>query len=530
MAEHNYRTTPDPTNTRMPSGIPFIIGNELAERFSFYGMKGILVVFMTEHMLDSSGAAANMSDEQAKFWYHMFTAAAYFFPLLGAVLADVVLGKYRSILFISLMYCLGHGALAMMDLGPHFGLWDMKPFLIAGLLMIAIGAGGIKPCVSAHVGDQFGAGNKRLLTQIFNWFYFSINLGAAASTMLTPILLAKVGPWAAFGLPGVLMAIATFVFWLGRHKFVHVPPSGMKFFKETFSPDGIRALLCLAPIFLIFVPMFWALFDQTGSAWVLQARSMNRDFMGVIWLKSQIQAVNPILILTLIPIFTYLVYPFMGRFFNPSPLRKIGIGLFMTAGAFAISALIEKTIQVRAIEVAGPFWEALNQAGIAGSGSLDAALAAASEAKWTHTQIQPFLESMPSIGWQFLAYFVLTSAEIMVSIVCLEFAYTQAPPRMKSFIMGVFFLGVSLGNLVTALVNKVIEIPVVKDSAGNVITEASSKLGPVEYYWFFTILMLVASVIYVVYARFFYKGRTYIQGEDISATHAETTAEETDPK
>ncbi|MCH7960964.1 MAG: hypothetical protein IIC49_01380 [Planctomycetes bacterium] len=243
MAEHNYRTTPDPTNTRMPGGIPYIIGNELAERFSFYGMKGILTVFMTEHLLDSSGASANMSDEQAKYWYHMFTAAAYFFPLLGAILADVVLGKYRSILFISLMYCLGHGALAMMDLGPHFGLWDMKPFLIAGLLMIAIGAGGIKPCVSAHVGDQFGAGNKRLLTQIFNWFYFSINLGAAASTMLTPILLVKVGPWAAFGLPGVLMAIATFVFWLGRHKFVHVPPSGMKFFKETFSPDGIRALL-----------------------------------------------------------------------------------------------------------------------------------------------------------------------------------------------------------------------------------------------------------------------------------------------
>jgi proton-dependent oligopeptide transporter, POT family len=522
-----YATTPDPKRTGMPPGIPFIIGNELAERFSFYGMKSILTVFMTQHLLDRAGEAAFMTDEQAKTWYHMFNAAAYFFPIVGAIISDVLWGKYRTILLISLMYCVGHGLLALMDVGPITGLWDMKPLLLAGLVLIAMGAGGIKPCVSAHVGDQFGRGNKGLLTQVFNWFYFSINLGAATSTLLTPVLLVKFGPWAAFGLPGVLMAIATFVFWLGRNRFVHVPPAGWQQFKqETFGPDGRRAILALAPLFLIFVPVFWAIFDQTGSAWVLQAAAMDRRFMGMMWLEAQVQAVNPILILTLIPVFTYLVYPAMRLLFEPTPLRKIGIGLFLTVFAFAISAWIQIGIENQGPEAAAALWAALNEAGISGSGSLDAAIKAAHAAGWDQTRLQPYLTEMPNIGWQFVAYFVLTSAEILVSIVCLEFAYTQAPPRMKSFIMGVYFLGVSLGNLVTALVNKVIEIPAETDpETGEVIREAGSWLGPVDYYWFFTGLMLATAIVYIFFAKFLYRGRTYIQGESPDLAKAEAEVE-----
>ncbi len=469
-----YRTTPDPDRTNMPPGVPYIIGNELAERFSFYGMKAILVVFMTQYLLNAQGDLDPMTDERAKTIYHLFTASAYFFPLLGALLADVFWGKYKTILLISLMYCVGHGCLALMDLGPFLAErggtgWGMRPFLYLGLIFIAVGSGGIKPCVSAHVGDQFGRSNRRLLTQVFNWFYFSINLGAATSTILTPWLLEEHGPWAAFGLPGVLMAVATFVFWLGRNQFVHVPPGGKEFLKETFSKDGLRAILNLAPLFLIFIPGFWALFDQTGSAWVLQAMQMDRTIFGVELLPSQIQAANPFLILILIPIFTYAIYPLMGKFFTPTPLRKIGIGLFVTVLAFALTAWVQMRID---------------------SGET------------------------PSISWQLLAYVIITSAEIMVSIVSLEFAYTQAPKKMKSFIMGVYLAGVSVGNLFTAAVNGFIEIPEKIDSAtGEVIQAAGSRLDGSSYYWFFTGVMLAVAVVYVVYSRF-YKGRTYIQGDD----------------
>ncbi len=344
MTEPKYRSAPIPS-TSMPPGIPYIVGNEAAERFSFYGMRAILVIFMTKHLMGFGGQLDVMTEETAKFYFHLFVASAYFFPFLGAIVSDALLGKYRTILTLSLVYCLGHLALAVNE--TRIGLF-------AGLILISIGAGGIKSCVSAHVGDQFGATNKHLLEKVFGWFYFAINLGAATSMLLTPLLLDLSGPKLAFGVPGVLMFLATFVFWLGRHKFIHVPPSGRKFFAEAFSAEGVKALGKLCLIY-VFIAMFWCVFDQTGSAWVLQANRMDRYWMGVTWLPSQIQAVNSILILIFIPTFAYVVYPAVSRVFTMTPLRKICIGLFLACGAAAVPAWIEMKIE------AGPQSEAVTQ-------------------------------------------------------------------------------------------------------------------------------------------------------------------------
>ena len=404
----SYRTTPQETEV-MPPGIPFIIGNEAAERFSFYGMRTILVVFMAQylHFMDGGGGRA-LSPNQAVEYYHQFASWIYFTPLLGALVADIFLGKYRTILWLSIVYCIGHAALACMGSYGNSPWW-----LAAGLLLICLGSGGIKPCVSAHVGDQFGKNNHHLLSRIYNWFYFSINFGSFFSTLLTPWLLDKHGPHWAFGVPGVLMAIATFMFWLGRHRFVHIPPSGSGFFKEAFSREGVVAIGKLMPLF-IFIAVFWSLYDQTGSSWVLQAEQMNLHFLGIDWLESQIQAVNPILILIFIPLFTFIIYPMMDRVFPLTPLRKIGIGMALIAASFALTTWIQTWID------AG---------------------------------------QRPSIGWQIVAYVIITAAEIMVSIVGLEFAYTQAPKAMKSWIMALFLLSVWGGNQFTAQVNRVIGIP-----------------------------------------------------------------------
>ena len=109
-----YHTAPLPYRG-MPGGIPFIIGNEASERFSFYGMRAILVVFMTQHLMDRAGAPDLMSEAEARGWFHLFVSAVYFTPLLGALISDGVLGKYRTILTLSLVYCLGHFALALDD-------------------------------------------------------------------------------------------------------------------------------------------------------------------------------------------------------------------------------------------------------------------------------------------------------------------------------------------------------------------------------------------------------------------------------
>ena len=193
-----YKTEPPPS-TRMPPGIPYIVGNELAERFSFYGMRAILVVFMTQYLRTWDGKPDFMSANQADIWYHNFTSFVYFTPIIGALIADIFWGKYNTIIWVSLLYCLGHGVLAMGDTRQH---------LLAGMILIGMGAGGIKPCVSAHVGDQFSSSNEHLLGKVYNWFYFSINLGAFLSQLSIPWLRARYGPHIAFGVPGIVMALA----------------------------------------------------------------------------------------------------------------------------------------------------------------------------------------------------------------------------------------------------------------------------------------------------------------------------------
>src|SRR5690606_37501667 len=107
-----YLTAPV-NSDRMPLGIPYIVGNEAAERFSYYGMRAILFVFMTEYLQTAGGETAVMTEAQATEWQGWFSAAAYAFPLLGAIVADVCLGKYRTILYLSIVYCLGHATLAL---------------------------------------------------------------------------------------------------------------------------------------------------------------------------------------------------------------------------------------------------------------------------------------------------------------------------------------------------------------------------------------------------------------------------------
>jgi len=418
-----FRTTPTDT-AGMPPGIPYIIGNEAAERFSYYGMRTILTIFMVRYLsLMSDTVMPAMSKAEAQELYHTFSSWVYFFPILGAILADAFIGKYRIIIQVSLLYCLGHLALALMGGG---GL-TAEQWLWVGLFLIALGSGGIKPCVSAHVGDQFGKRNQHLMEKVYQWFYFAINFGSTLSTLLTPWLLEWYGPHIAFGVPGVLMALATLMFWLGRNTYIHVPPGGIAFLREVFSRDGILTILRLSLVYLC-IAVFWALFDQTSSAWVLQAEDMNLRWLGLDWLPAQIQVLNPILVMAMIPLFQFLVYPAINRIFRLTPLRKIGIGLFVMTVGFGLSAVVQ--------------------------GWIDDG-------------------GRPSVGWQFVAYIIVTAAEIMVSITGLEFSYAQAPKTMKSVIMAVWLLSISLGNYVTAAVNHWIQVPGV-----NAIVARAADLAP----------------------------------------------------
>lgn len=434
----------------MPPGVPYIVGNEAAERFSFYGMRAILVTFMTEFLMDAQRQPDHMTGTQAKVCFHTFVAVAYCLPLLGAILADAFWGKYRTIMLLSLVYCAGHASLALND--TRIGLF-------IGLTLIAFGAGGIKPCVSANVGDQFGPSNQHLLPRVFSWFYFSINFGSAISTLWIPRILRGhgwfSGPHCAFAVPGILMFIATVIFWMGRKKFAHIPPSGREFVRSNFTLDNLKIIGRLYVLFA-FVAVFWALFDQTSSSWVLQAENMDRHWLGVEWTAEQLQALNPIFILILIPIFSYGIYPLIDKVFRLTPLRKIGIGFFVAVPSFLIPAWVESRI---------------------GAGQ------------------------HPTIVWQVVSYLLITAAEVLVSITSLEYCYTQAPKRLKSMVMGFYWTSVTLGDGFVAALNWFIKNP-----------DGTTKLAGPDYYLFFAGLLFGSAVGYIFVARLF-KEQTFIQDE-----------------
>ena len=390
----NLESAAQTSTARMPQGIPFIIVNEFAERFCFYGINSILAIFLVQFL--------QFGEAQATTWGSLFKSGAYLFPMLGAIVSDVFWAKYRTIISFSVVYFVGCAVLAL-SRDTHV--------LALGLFLVAFGTGGIKPCVATNLGDQFTSANQHLIERAFSLFYLSINAGSVISILLCPWLLPKYGPTVAFGLPGVLMFAAVLVFWSGRRRFAVVPPAGRVWLRDVFGWQGLKTILHLFVIYL-FIAFFWALWDQSnGTTWSLQARSslMDKNIgFGITLLPAQIQAVNAIFILIFAPLFSYVVYPLWAKVTAVTPLRKIGVGLFVTASSFLIIAWIEARIQGGHVV---------------------------------------------SVWWQILAYVVLTCGEVLVSITGLEFSYKQAPLSMKSFIMALFYLSVSLGNLFTAGVN-----------------------------------------------------------------------------
>jgi len=386
---------------KLPRGVPFIIGNEAAERFSYYGMMSILTIYLSREL--------KMGDVHGKEVVHLFATAVYFLPLFGAWLADRWLGRYWTILTISMFYCAGHGALALFE-GSVSGVY-------LGLILIAIGAGGIKPCVSAFVGDQFPPGNEKGLTRVYGWFYWSINFGATFGFALIPMLRDEKGYSWAFGVPGIAMAVATFIFWLGRKKYVRQPPQRESkqagIFSIVFNPqtdEDRRSARAVGRIFMVFltVPVFFALYNQVNSTWVLQGEKMTPfHVLGFKVDGERMQAVGSILVMIWVPILTYLVYPLCERMgLRPTALRRMGFGMVLAGVTYVISGWM--------------------QARIDGGETL-------------------------SLAWQLVPYIVLVAGEVLVSATGLEFAFEEAPKTMRSMMMSLWLLTIAGGHFLIAL-------------------------------------------------------------------------------
>ena len=488
--------------------IPYIIGNEAAERFSFYGMRNILQRFLQASLLAYLPTMA-AREAAATDVFHTFVIGVYFFPLLGGWLSDRWFGKYRTILAFSVIYAAGQGCLALFV--------DSEPGFYTGLALIALGSGGIKPLVASFVGDQFDARSKDRAKVVFDAFYWSINFGSFFASILMPIFLRQLGPRVAFGVPGSLMVVATFVFWLGRKRYVMVqpaPPDPHSFLRVVrtalLAPgphrwglalavaglgaaagvfaldlelvpqlclalvaviafggagaaiqlerargkhpdeavDGVRGVLGVLVMFALVTP-FNSLFDQKATTWVFQADHMTKPS----WFDAtQMQALNPALVMVLIPLDNLVLFPLLRRRgWEPTALRRMTAGIALAGIAWVIVGIMQL--------------------------ALDHGVALA-------------------ITWQIVPYVFLTLGEVLVSATGLEFAYSQAPAAMKGVIMSFWLLAVTVGNLWVLLTAAVVERPRVVEAI------ATTGLSTIAFkMFFFALFAFAAALVFGIRAR-----------------------------
>jgi len=426
---------------RFPRAVPFIIGSEVAERFSYYGMLTILPTFLVAQFFNPGHEVALTAGAEARAneLVHSFSALGYALPVVGALLADWVLGKYRVILYLSILYCGGHALLAAFS---H----DLPGFRL-GLLVVAVGMGGIKSSVTANLGDQFDQRTAHLLPKAYGWFQMAIDVGAAVATVLTPLLYAHYGPAVAFGVPGLLMASAAFTFWLGRRRYVRVPPAGLRAgLRQTLGPGEGRAALRRVLTVFAFVPALWMLNEQSSSEWVLQATHLNRELWpGFRPLAEQLQVTGIVFGIGLNPLLTYGLYPALARRgVRVTALRRMGAGM---------------VVAVLAVVVVGGVQRNLDAGGV------------------------------PSAWWQVLAYCVNTTGVIMVAITGLEYAYTHAPKALKSLTTSLWILTIAAANFGLSLLHGSI-------ARGGWL----AGLHGANFYWFFVGLMAVNVTLFALVA------------------------------
>uniref|UniRef100_A0A673JTI3 Solute carrier family 15 member 2-like n=1 Tax=Sinocyclocheilus rhinocerous TaxID=307959 RepID=A0A673JTI3_9TELE len=564
---------------------------EFCERFSYYGMKAVLTLYFIHYLHWDKNLSTAV--------YHAFSSLCYFTPVLGALIADSWLGKFKTVIYLSIVYVIGH---VVKSVGAIPDVGDSTVHVVLsmlGLVLIAFGTGGIKPCVAAFGGDQFDEEHVKERRKFFSIFYMSINAGSVLSTIVTPILRGDVKCFGgdcyalAFGVPAALMVIALVVFIAGSGLYKKSPPEGnvlvcvckcigfairnrwknskkspkrshwLEWAEEKYPKRLIQEIQMVFRVLVLYIPlpMFWALFDQQGSRWTLQATRMNMDFvMGVCFCV--VKMLNALLILVFIPIFDMGIYPLIGLCrIKLTPLRKMAAGMILAALAFCAATVVEINV-IKSVVEPPPAKESLVQVynlmdsevtvQFPGHTVLSDPLKSYEVTSLqTNTDcilrclyltylkclvcvyyhntllfkslVKPVLivikdesngltlkkmEDIQAndvhIAWQVPQYVFITAGEVMFSITGLEFSYSQAPASMKSVLQAGWLMTVAFGNVI---------VLIVAEGAG---------MEQWTEFLLFAGLLVAVSIIFSIMAYFY----TYVDPDQLDKIFREDTDDE----
>jgi POT family proton-dependent oligopeptide transporter len=426
--------------TSHPTGFWFFFWGELAERSCYYGMRAILTLYLVDQLGFSNANAGTIMS--------LFIAGCYLLPLLGGYIADNFFGKYWTIVGFSVPYVIGQ-LLLCIDSEQALGI-PARGFVFVSLVLLAMGSGVIKPNISTLMGltyDQYRPGQTQLRSDAFSFFYMAINIGAFASSSTMPWLRTHYGYHFAFAFPVGLMILALALFALGKPFYAHEVVTRT----ETTPEERSQQWAVLRRLFGLFfvITFFWMVFDQSSSTWILFAKKdFDLQLLGWHIDPDQVQSANPLLIIALLPLISVALWRWLARLgLNVRATDKMVVGFLVTATAMAVMTL--------------------------------AGFLASSGQK-------------VSLWWQVLTFFLITVAELCISPVGLELAFTAAPKTMKGFITGCFLLTVFFGNIINSYLVR-LYTPL----------EPTTTLGPVGYFGMLTAVMLVVTFAFVFIARRF---------------------------
>jgi POT family proton-dependent oligopeptide transporter len=481
-----------PVPTGHPTAIWFFFWGEFAERSSYYGMRAILFLYMTQ--------ALRMADSDAAPLYSKFKMACYFLPLLGGFIADRWLGRYWTIVGFSIPYVAGHFILGIPD----------NIALFTALALLAGGSGVIKPNISTLMGqtyDQQRPGQDGLRTAAFNWFYLSINIGALISMLCLPLvrnhyILSNLTPEVraqaesaalngqdvtsfaspevlqsayavAFAFPAWLMVLSLLIFAAGKPFYA----KETREYHPLTSDERRLQWATLARLFGIFalVVLFWVGYEHNDTLWIAFARDyvdLKVPFLAQPLAPDQLQFLNALFVILLIPVFNVLFGWLDPQVRIFTRMRKILAGFLLTAAAIGIMSCAGFLAEGHTTEVA------------------------------QGDRVVEISTVKLSILWPAMAYIVLTVGEVLLYGTMLELAYSAAPKRMKGFVTACFLVTNTLGNFVNVLWTPMY---------GGSLTDEVAKRGPLQPGPFFgltALLVLAAAIMFVFVGRQFERGGT----------------------
>ncbi len=399
-----------------PVGLFALFFTEMWERFSYYGMRALLILYMTKHLLADPHRAGLVwgypSLERLLFWMHgqqtvqqlgsdiygLYTAFVYLTPFFGGMLADRVLGQYRSVYIGGILMAIG-----------QFILASEQAFLL-GLLFLILGNGCFKPNISTQVGRLYPEGDPRR-DGAFTVFYMGVNLGAFFSPLVCGTLGQVVGWSWGFSAAGVGMLLGLVIYWLGSGLVPRDPPpqragretSGdarKPFTRPEWIAIGSLIVMCILNI------AFWAVYEQQGNTLQLWAdERTNWNFMGLFTIPSSwFQAFNPGMIFVFAPLLSWVWLRQARRGREPSSVSKLGIGYYLIGSAYLVMIV----------------------------------------AAWAIPE-----GTRGSVLWLAGTTLLATIGELYLSPVGLSLVTKVAPRRVVSMMMGMWFLSNFFGNYMT---------------------------------------------------------------------------------